>query len=81
MSELPDTPILARYYCPGCQPEADPLAEILEIRWCAACAHLGVPVAGSEDACVTAVGWLSGSGEVGGTDNKAWCSLLHRGRK
>jgi hypothetical protein len=24
----------ARNYCPGCEPDADPFAEILDVVWC-----------------------------------------------
>lgn len=34
-ADLPETPNLGRTYCPACEPEADPLAEILETQWCA----------------------------------------------
>ena len=31
---MQDTPSVARVYCPGCEPEADPTSEILDLRWC-----------------------------------------------
>jgi hypothetical protein len=74
---LADTPSLARTYCPGCEPHADPTAEILDIHWCDA--HSPVR-GGADDAVVTAVAWLSGTGEAGGEDNRRWCELFHRPR-
>ena len=31
---LPDTAYVARTYCPGCEPDADPSLDILDVRWC-----------------------------------------------
>ena len=31
---LPDTAYVARAYCPGCEPDADPSLDILDVRWC-----------------------------------------------
>jgi hypothetical protein len=72
---LPDTPAVARPYCPDCEPDADPSREILDVRWCAA--H--TPAwSGAEDSAVRAEAFLSGSTEAGGDDNRRWCQLLHR---
>lgn len=71
---LPDTPAVARPYCPDCEPEADPCREILDVRWCAA--H--TPAwNGADDAAVRAEAFLSGSTEAGGDDNRRWCQLVH----
>jgi len=71
---LPDTPALARPYCPACEPNADPCREILDVRWCAA--H--TPAwNGADDAAVRAEAFLSGSTEAGGDDNRRWCQLVH----
>lgn len=72
---LPDTPSLARSYCPGCEPDADPSREILEARWCESHA----PVRdGLDDGTVATEAILSGSVEAGGADNRRWCEMLHR---
>jgi hypothetical protein len=71
----PDSPVLARLYCPGCEPDADPFAEILDVHWCDA--H--VPSRdGSDDATVAAAIVVSGSAEAGGDGNRRWCELFHR---
>jgi hypothetical protein len=71
---LPDTPAVARPYCPTCEPNADPCREILDVRWCAA--H--TPAwNGTDDAVVRAEAFLSGSTEAGGDDNRRWCRLVH----
>jgi hypothetical protein len=71
---LPDTPAVARPYCPDCEPDADPCREILDVRWCAA--H--TPAwNGADDAAVRAEAFLSGSTEAGGDDNRRWCQLVH----
>ena len=64
---------LARPCCPGCEPDADPVHEILDIRWCSTHAPScrGVDDAGLEPD----VTW--GNTEAGGEDNRRWCALLH----
>src|SRR2546430_5888909 len=60
---LPDTPCVARAYCPGCEPDADPSQEILDVRWCES--HSPARD-GADDEVVTASAYLSGSAEAGG---------------
>jgi hypothetical protein len=76
---LTDTPSLARMYCPGCEPSADPSFEILDVRWCAS--HVPPGRGLDDDAVVTATAWISGSTEAGGEDNRRWCELFHRARR
>ena len=76
---LTDTPSLARMYCPGCEPAADPAFEILDVRWCASHAPQGRGL--DDDAVVPAAAWISGSSEAGGEDNRRWCELFHRRRR
>jgi hypothetical protein len=75
---LADAPVVARAYCPGCEPGADPTREILDVRWCDAHAPQRD---GPDDATVTSDAFLSGSAEAGGDANRLWCELLHRGPK
>ena len=76
MSEyLPDSPAVARAWCPGCEPLADPIAQILDLRYCDQ--HLPHRD-GSADESVTSDNYLSGSAEAGGDANRLWCELLHR---
>lgn len=76
MSEyIPDTPSVARAYCPVCEPDADPTREILDVRWCET--HLPARE-GADDGMVAAGAYLSGSAEAGGDDNRRWCELIHR---
>ncbi len=70
-----DSPALARLYCPGCEPDADPFAEILDVHWCDA--H-SPSREGSDDATVAAAIVVSGSAEAGGEGNRRWCELFHR---
>ena len=72
---LPDSPTVARPYCPDCEPTADPCAEILDVRWCTAHAPTWN---GLDDETVTAEAYLSGSAEAGGSDNRSWCEFFHR---
>jgi hypothetical protein len=72
---LLETLSVARLYCPGCEPDADPVKEILDVRWCAA--HC--PKAdGAEDEKIAANAYLCGSAEAGGAPNRAMCNFLHR---
>ena len=76
MDVSPDKPLVARPYCPGCEPNADVLSEVLDVQWCDA--HLPARD-GSDDALVTSQGaLLSGTVEAGGDDNRGWCALIHR---
>ena len=71
---LEDTPDLAVRYCPACEPDRNPLAEILVVRYCV---RHEPPLYGTADAGV-AHSFISGS-EAGGEDNRRLCDLLHRG--
>jgi hypothetical protein len=71
---LSDSPYVARAYCPGCEPDADPSQDILDVRWCES--HSPAR-AGADDEVVTASAYLSGSAEAGGDDNRRWCDILH----
>ena len=76
MSEqLPDSPLVARTWCPGCEPLADPTLQILDLRYC----DQHTPArSGLDDVSVTSENYLSGSAEAGGDANRLWCELLHR---
>ncbi|PYM46789.1 MAG: hypothetical protein DME14_17195 [Candidatus Rokuibacteriota bacterium] len=70
-----ETLSVARLYCPGCEPNVDPVKEILDVRWCTA--HR--PKAdGVDDAKISAYAYLGGSVEAGGAPNRAVCNFLHR---
>ncbi len=66
---------MARPWCPGCEPNADPSREILDLRWCEPHAPTRD---GLDDAAVTSDAYLSESSEAGGDGNRRWCDLLHR---
>jgi hypothetical protein len=72
---LADSPVVARPYCPGCEPGADPMREVLDVRWCDE--HLPVRE-GSDDERVDSSAFLSGTAEAGGDVNRRWCELFHR---
>ena len=75
--QLPDSPLVARAWCPGCEPLADPTLQILDLRYCDQ--HLP-PRSGADDDTVASESYLSGSAEAGGDANRLWCELLHRPR-
>ena len=33
-SEMPDSPMRSALWCPGCDLEADPTRDILQVHWC-----------------------------------------------
>jgi hypothetical protein len=71
---LAESPPVARGYCPGCEPDADPTSEILDVRWC----EPHTPGRdGVDDAAVISNSFMSGSAEAGGESNRRWCELLH----
>ena len=76
---LPDFPVVAVLWCPTCAPERDPLAEVLDLRYCA---QHEPGREGLDDTAesLKVTPYLSGSGEAGGDDNRAWCELLNRKR-
>lgn len=73
---LADSPSVGRFYCPGCETTADPLTEVLDVRWCADHAPVTTGAADGE----VAMGWISGGQEAGGEDNRRWCDLFHRAK-
>lgn len=76
MTDFPaEKPSLARPYCPGCEPDADCVREILDVRWCDSHAPARD---GADDALVAPEHVLSGTGEAGGDDNRRWCQVIHR---
>jgi hypothetical protein len=77
MDYLPETPYLGVRYCPTCEPDRDPLAEILETSYCA----MHAPDPKGQDDQPSGV-WLSGSTESGTDgDNRRMCDLLHRDQR
>jgi len=72
---LPDSQVVARTYCPTCEPEADSSQEPLDVRYCGS--HEPAKD-GVDDQRVVAAAYLSGSGEVGGEHNRQVCNLVHR---
>lgn len=72
---LPEKPSVARPYCPGCEPNADVLREILDVRWC----ETHVPARdGFDDCLLTEQSTAYGGVEAGGEDNRRWCEAIHR---
>ena len=60
-----------RFYCPGCEPETDPIKEVVSTRYCG----VHIPsAAGSEDKEY----WTYQLMEAGDVDNKKMCDLIHR---
>src|SRR5256885_5446069 len=76
VSELTDTPNLASSYCPRCEPERDPVREILTVCWCD---EHRPTCEGADDArAIVGGGVLASTGEVNAATNRPWCELVHR---
>ena len=71
---LADTPAVGRVVGPTCEPDADGLTEILDTRYCST--H-ELRTGGVDDGAVV-YAFISGGGEAGGEDNRAFCALIHR---
>jgi hypothetical protein len=77
VSDIAETPNLASPYCPGCDPERDPLQEILIVFWCD---EHRPPSDGPDDERAAALGQgaLSSLGEAEAETNRPWCEFVHR---
>ncbi len=77
VSELTETANLASSYCPSCDPERDPIREILTVHWC----DEHRPTCEGVDDKRVSVGWgvLDPNGEAHAATNAPWCELVHRG--
>ena len=75
MNFIPDSPIVSRPYCPGCEPDADPTREILDVRWCED--HMPRRE-GAEDAGVVANAYLSGSVEADYDTCRKYAIMIRR---
>ena len=72
---LADTPFVGRHWCPSCEPDADPIRETLETRYCSTHEQR---TGGTDDGAV-AFTFLGGNTEAGGEGNRLLCDWLHRG--
>lgn len=80
MTEPFESRDLAERYCPGCEPERDPLQGIAVVQWC--CAHEPAvnPNDAEERARLGVSEWWpsAGNGEPAPSTNRAACALIHR---
>lgn len=70
-----ETPNLAKDWCPTCEPDRDPMREILHTQYCWAHQDL---VLGQADAMVPPPenpSWHH-AGDAGGASNKAFCDFI-----
>ena len=65
-----------REFCPGCEPETDPIKEFVIERWCFR--HQEAQQGTADEQVQSSGALLSGSSEAGGEDNRKWCEFLHR---
>lgn len=72
---ISDSPIVARPWCPLCEPNRDPTVEILDTRYCD---QHTLARKGLDDDTVVLRDYIHGSTEAGGQANRLWCQLLHR---
>lgn len=76
MTFVVDSADLSRPWCPACQPERDPLAEILRVVWCDA--HAPSRTGPDDDVLSWPSPLLCGTAETQGVYNRVWCNLIHR---
>ena len=76
MSDIEDTPVVATFYCPGCEPTRDPLKEILSVHWCDE--HRPEFEGQDDEQAVFRTTLQSTVGEAEAETNRPWCELLHR---
>jgi len=69
-----DSPIVALTWCPTCEPDRNPMTEILDVRYC----DLHQPDQGGDKDFSVVVHGISGTSEAGGEANRLWCGLIHR---
>src|SRR5207247_9982879 len=74
VSELTDTPNLASSYCPRCEPERDPVREILTVCWCDE--HRPTYEGGDDDRAIVGRGVLDSAGEEAAARNGPWCVVV-----
>jgi hypothetical protein len=77
-----DTRVEVELWCPVCQPERDPILEVISPRLCLRHrdAEIEEITHNADDAAVTSTLYLSGSADAGGEMNRAVCDGIHRGR-
>lgn len=76
MSDIEDTPVVATFYCPSCEPARDPLKEILSVHWCDE--HRPEFEGQDDDQAIFRTTLQSTVGEAEAETNRPWCELLHR---
>ena len=76
MSELAETPNCACSYCPTCDPERDPVREVLTVSWCDA--HQPKYEGMDDEKATTGSDVLASAGEAEAETNRRWCELVHR---
>jgi len=76
VSDIEDTPVVATFYCPGCEPTRDPLKEILSVHWCDE--HRPDFEGHDDEQAIFRTTLQSTVGEAEAETNRPWCELLHR---
>src|SRR5437899_3386857 len=79
VSELTDTPNLASSYCPRCEPERDPVREILTVCWCDE--HRPTCEGADDGRAIVGGGVLASTGEGNAATNRPWCGVVARGMR
>ena len=65
-----------RQYCPGCEPDTNPLTELVTLCYCGT--HCP-PDTGADDLHPTVPSQPAIPGDAGGPSNRAFCDFFHRG--
>lgn len=72
---LPDSPIVTRRVCPGCDPDAADPTQMVEL-W--PCPSHTMSAKGEDDGMLSENIPPSGAAECEGETNRAWCALFYR---
>jgi hypothetical protein len=75
-----DTPVISVTWCPGCEPDRDPISEVLLVYWCTNHPNPGSigMDRGADDGLVRGGGYMSGSNPAEGFTNRQGCEVVHR---
>jgi len=78
--DLKDTPFVGRTYCPGCEPDADPIREVLTILRCWQ-HQLEEPKGTDDERVPMATGPMLGAGDAEGSDCRRVAELLRQAKR
>lgn len=76
--DLAETPVVTRDWCPGCEPDVDPLRALVRESWCGH--HIPSQRGVDDDRVIAAEWFVLATGELNAETNRAMNALLARSR-